>query len=360
MMRIRLGRLSRYLLLGGTLLLSPVPVVGAAGPEATPQLDLANAAVLLQVKARGAAISNLRARADDSDWLAPDGHYLCFDRWGPVTEDESALGIPFHGEAAHQDWRLTTAGGPAVQASTALPVTGWTVRREVTLAAAAPVFKVTTTIINPASVGRPFNAVEHVTLADRWTGDSTVLLTNAVRGFLHHRGQPVADSDFAWPYATWAGRTWDLRGPVRIPGRVLASLVFPDEAEWAWVCLANRDTGEIIGYCWRTADYPWLNLWWRTNREGVAVTRAVEPGTTGLHQPMPVLQAAGVRLGRPLVHTLPPLGRGTLVLWGFVAKGPAGIPPQLQVMQQGTSVRFLPGATAADWQLILPLPAVSK
>jgi hypothetical protein len=185
-------------------------------------------------------------------------------------------------------------------------------------------------------------------------------MTNAVRGFLHFRGQPVPDSDFEWPHATLAGRTWDLRGPLRIPGRVLASLVFPDDAVWAWVCLANRASGEILGYCWRTTDYPWLNLWWRTNRDGVAVGRAVEPGTTGLHQPMPVLLAAGKRLGRPLVQTLTSQGRDSHALWGFAAVGPAGTLPQVEVIHAGTTVQLLRGSRASDWRLVLPSSDISK
>jgi hypothetical protein len=45
--------------------------------------------------------------------------------------------------------------------------------------------------------------------------------------------------------------------------------------------------GQVFGYCWKRADYPWISLWC-CEREGGYLSRGIEFGTTGLHKPFPV------------------------------------------------------------------------
>jgi hypothetical protein len=55
----------------------------------------------------------------------------------------------------------------------------------------------------------------------------------------------------------------------------------------------------LIGYIWRTRDYPWVSLW-RDVRNGQPAARGLEFGSTGLHQPFPILTKKGKIWDRPL------------------------------------------------------------
>ena len=57
--------------------------------------------------------------------------------------------------------------------------------------------------------------------------------------------------------------------------------------------------GLLLGSAWRTADYPWLNIW--RFRDGTKrLARGLEFGTTGIHRPpAELLKPGGQRFGRP-------------------------------------------------------------
>ncbi len=57
------------------------------------------------------------------------------------------------------------------------------------------------------------------------------------------------------------------------------------------------------GYIWKTEEYPWLNMW-RHVDEGKPLARGLEFGTTGLHQPFPVLIKKARIFGRPILAHL--------------------------------------------------------
>ena len=48
----------------------------------------------------------------------------------------------------------------------------------------------------------------------------------------------------------------------------------------------------MIGYIWETGDYPWINFW-RSMENGVPMAFGMEFGTTGLHEPFPVIAKKG-------------------------------------------------------------------
>merc|ERR1719215_657472 len=55
-----------------------------------------------------------------------------------------------------------------------------------------------------------------------------------------------------------------------------------------WICATSPEEGLLLGYVWLASDYPWISLWC-CSRDGVPVARGLEFGTTGLHQPFPIL-----------------------------------------------------------------------
>jgi hypothetical protein len=80
----------------------------------------------------------------------------------------------------------------------------------------------------------------------------------------------------------------------------VVSFTFDDEL--GWVTASSPSQGLLIGYLWKTSEYPWFNAW-RHSENGKPAARGLEFGTTGLHHPFPVLVAKGRIFGRPLyVH----------------------------------------------------------
>lgn len=350
-------------------LLVLVLCVGVARAEtpfpATASHWIGNAAVRLNITRMGAMITELRVAGSEGNWLAPSAqtgdahrfaHYLCFDRWGAVSAAETAEGIPFHGMAGVIPWQWVETGPREVIQKVQLPIHHLIAVRKVALVDDAGVWSIRNVIENPTDITRPYNAVEHLTLSRHWVGPETTLHTNARRGFLTSASEPVPDSDFEWPFARFAGRTWDLRESVLIGVSVVASLVFPDDAEWAWVCLVNRQTNDLYGLVWRTADYPWLDLWWQAEK-GKLINRSIEPGTTGLHQPMPILEKARTKLGRPVFNTLAPGAKRSLQAWVFALHLP-GPPSKLRTVQvEGSDIHLIFDKTAQP--VVLPMGTIT-
>src|SRR5207244_2004554 len=75
------------------------------------------------------------------------------------------------------------------------------------------------------------------------------------------------------------------------------------DGEYGWVTASSPVQGLLIGYMWKTSEYPWFNAW-RHVENGKPVARGLEFGTTGLHQPFPILVAKGRIFGRPIYEYL--------------------------------------------------------
>jgi hypothetical protein len=246
---------------------------------------------------------------------APRGHFLCLDRWGAPSAAEGKRGMPFHGEAAARAWQVTTPpqltpAGVRTAMAVELPLAQFAVTREVILTESG-VARVTETVTNRGPLGRLYNMVQHPTIAPPFLDEQTLVDTNATRGFC--QDSPTADQDEGtWPHLALPGGTQvvDLRH-LEVDARPgaksdVTSFVFADGVEWGWVTAAQPAQGLLLGYAWRTADYPWLNIW--RFREGTKrLARGLEFGTTGIHRPpAELLRQGGQRFGRSTFAYLEP------------------------------------------------------
>ena len=93
------------------------------------------------------------------------------------------------------------------------------------------------------------------------------------------------------------------------------------DGDIGWVTAANAAKGLLIGYVWKTAEYPWLNMWRRVE-DGRPLARGLEFGTTGLHRPFPDLVRKGRIFGRPIVEFLDASESATRSFVGFSATIP--------------------------------------
>lgn len=236
------------------------------------------------------------------------GHFLCLDRWGAPSEPEGANGMPYHGEAAHVEWQIARAPaleGQIIRAemSAKLPLAGLSIKRTVRMSRAAAFFTVREEITNENRLGRIYNAVQHPTIGPPFLDETTLVDSNARRGFAQGGSLPDPEEpSFYWPRAlNRDGDAVNLRRLIGDPNPNVVSYAMDDE--YGWVTASTPRKGLLIGYLWKTKDYPWVSLW-RDVQKGEPSARGLEFGTTGLHQPYPVLTRKGRIFGRSLFEYL--------------------------------------------------------
>jgi hypothetical protein len=239
--------------------------------------------------------------------LRPMAHFLCLDRWGQPSQAEQSNGMPFHGEATSVRWkelRLPTAeqGSITGEMKASLPLAGLEVRRTVRLAANAPVFTINETVTNRNKLGRAYNMVQHPTIGPPFLDETVVVDANAGKGFMQSSPLPDPEEPAVWwPLALGNDGPVDLRRLNSDPAPAVTSFVI--DGEYGWVTALNPSKRLLLGYLWKTAEYPWLNIW-RHVVNGKPVARGLEFGTTGLHQPFGILLSKGSIFGRRLFSYL--------------------------------------------------------
>ena len=133
-------------------------------------------------------------------------------------------------------------------------------RRTVRLSETAAVFSVSETVTNRNKLGRVYNMVQHATIGPPFLDESTVVDSNAQRGFMQSSPLPNPEQpEIRWPEALKRGQPVDLRHLTNDPDPNVVSFVV--DGELGWVTATNASKELLVGYIWRTADYPWLNIW---------------------------------------------------------------------------------------------------
>jgi hypothetical protein len=257
------------------------------------------------------------------------GHFVCFDRWGQPSEQEAKNGMPFHGEAAQVVWTVLAEpsrkdGAVTAEMSCDLPIGGMSLRRTLSLSENSSVLTVREEITNDNKLGRLYNIVQHPTIGPGFLDESVLVDTNAWKGFSQTGTMPTPEEPaLYWPKVVFNGELVDLRTLVKSHDPNVVSFVFSDSLSQGWVTACNPGKGLLVGYIWALSDYPWLNIW-RHIQDGRPAARGMEFGTTGLHQPFPVLLTKGKIFGRPLFEYLDAGQKTTKSYALFLAKVPAG------------------------------------
>lgn len=297
-----------------------LPSRAAETPGARPTLLFTNDTSRLVIDAAGGSIGEFSLSGHGINplgWGTPAGgdlavrgfgHFLCLDRWGAPSEAEGAKGMPYHGEAANVAWSVLQVprfrdGAIEGEMSARLPMAGLSIRRSIRLSPRSSWFVVRESIRNENLLGRMFNAVQHPTIAPPFLGADTLVDCNGRRGFAQGGQLPFPEEPSSfWPLGlNRDGQPSDLRRLRSDPNPNVVSMVIDEE--FGWVTASSPRHGLLIGYVWRTRDYPWVSLW-RDARDGKPSARGLEFGTTGLHQPFPILARKGRIWDRALFEYL--------------------------------------------------------
>jgi hypothetical protein len=303
---------------------------------ARPLMRLEGADVRVTVDLAGGSIVEFAFRDQGLNplvWEGPGGaadprpraHFLCLDRWGAPSKAEEANGMPFHGEATRVPWTATRQPAPAgdyVEAAmeARLPMAGLAVSRTVGVVHQGSCFRVTEQVTNLNPLGRIYNLVQHPTIGPPFLDASTVVDANARRGLMQSSPLPNPEEPLVWwPGALEEERAVNLRFLTDNPNPNVVSYVIDEPL--GWVTASNPGRGLLIGYLWRVADYPWLNIW-RHVVDGKPAARGLEFGTTGLHQPFGVLVRKGRIFDRALYEHLDAGETAAKSYGAFLAKIP--------------------------------------
>lgn len=314
-------RCSNFLwLLGVSLVVGTPPTRAAQVANGRPAVVLENRQARLVLDLKGGTIADfhlLEHPVNPLNWGTPKegdmairgfGHFLCLDRWGPPSEAEGAKGMPYHGEASRVEWSTVRepaeqSGGQETQLSAVLAKAGLMIKRTVRLASGSAVFRVEEEVTNQNPLGRMLNMVQHPTVGPPFLDETTVVDCNGRQGFAQGGSLPNPElPSFFWPQAlTRDGESVNLRRLTTDPHPNVVSYTI--DGSLGWVTAATPGQQLLIGYVWRTSDYPWVSLW-RDVRNGKPSARGLEFGTTGLHQPFSVLAKKGQIWERPLFEYL--------------------------------------------------------
>ena len=248
-------------------------------------------------------INPINWRSNNSEQSFFMGHFLCFDRWGPPSDGEKTNGFPHHGEVNTVNWQLVEEsqknnGSTDCSMMCTLPMGGLQLHRKIELSESEPVFFVREGIKNMNKYGRMFNIVQHVTLAPPFLDKFTRIDNNTEKGFVNKEDGTLNQEDtvLKWPAVVHNGKSISLRQFQNEWPRI-SSFVFDQNDKYGWVTACNPKNKIMLGYIWKTADYPWINFW-RYMENGLPKAFGMEFGTTGLHEPFPIVAKKGKIFGR--------------------------------------------------------------
>jgi hypothetical protein len=285
------------------LLLVPAPIGAAGSGDGPYPVVIETPAARLAIDRKGGVLSAFQLHRDNLNPLVGLGHFLCLDRWGQPSAAEEKNGMPFHGEASKVEWKIVRppmqrAGAIEIEMAAHLPLAGIAVKRRARLAANEAVVTIREEVTNTNKLGRVYNMVQHPTIGPPFLDETTLVDANAARGFLQSSPLPNPERpSVRWPSAQKSGRRVDMRRLTDDPDPNVVSYVIDEPYGWVTACNPGRRL--LLGYLWKTEEYPWFNAW-RHVEKGKPAYRGLEFGTTGLHQPYPTLVAKGRIFERPL------------------------------------------------------------
>ena len=142
-----------------------------------------------------------------------------------------------------------------------------------------------------------FNIVQHVTLVSPFLDKSTHFDNNTEKGFEDKEDESLNQEEpvIKWPEVFHYEERISLRQFENEWLRI-SSFVFDQNQEYGWVTAYNPGKNLLLGYLWKTEDYPWINFW-RHAENVIPIAFVMEFGTTGLHEPFPIVAKKGKSSG---------------------------------------------------------------
>ncbi len=265
---------------------------------------LSNRVATLEVNLQGGGITRYalnELKLNPFSWRSKwnhgcEGFFLCFDRIGPSSPEDKAKGIPPHGEAHAQPWKILKQTPTTLRLQCDLPIANMTVIREYYLYPKTAICRITDRFKNNNTFEKPYNILLHPSIGSPFLDRNLLIDSNATEGFIREKNATNPSEKTI----TWS--TTDVR---HMSG--VANFRTSPGTTQGWVSIANPQKGLLIGYLWETADYPWIRLWREWENENPTAL-GVEFGTSPLGIPLEQIKQVGNILDLPTLCTLPPGG----------------------------------------------------
>lgn len=244
------------------------------------------------------------------------GHALVLGYFGMPNPEETARGLPLHGEAACAEWQVLLSAADDARAylllEASLPEYQLRVKRTLSLLAGASSTLVEEQVTNFGQADVDYQWVEHATFGEPFFArEEAQLFISAKQGRTWPEGYEgkallISDSNFDWPWAQApsGGRVDLSRAFLRSGTGCVAALLTETERPHGFVAVHNQRLKTVAGHFFDSRRFPWIALWEENCARqyapwnGKTHARGVEFGTS----PMPTgLQKA--RLAKTLFHT---------------------------------------------------------
>ena len=303
---------------GAAVVCFVLSAVCALAQTAAPGMDLSNDKLTLTVAAMGGKFTTLVMReGDGTSPIHTIGHFLALDGFGAASEEEQALGMPFHGEANRREMKVVASNtsGPVrvLTLQSTLPLAQETLTRTMQLVDGENIVYVTSQLESALTIDRPISWAEHATIGQPFLakGKTVVDMPGVNCRVRPYKPGPIPghlvyDQDFQWPMApTIDGGKADIREvPTDHNWLDLASCQMDTRRRLAFVTALNLETHLLFGYVFRRADYPWVMSWMNfTGDERIA--RGMEFSTQPFDVGHRETVAMGPMFGTPTLRWLP-------------------------------------------------------
>ena len=262
------------------------------------------------------------------------GHNLCFDYFGPPSEEEAATGLAVHGEASLVTWETEQKRGELV-AKGEFPQAGMRMVRTMRLAPGAQGVVVTETAENLRDIDRAVGWTEHATLGPPFLvkGKTVMHMPATASKVLEEEFAGGDDrlkiaAEFQWPMAPLAqGGFTDMRVTVGkdVSGAFSTHLMNP-ALEQAYFTAYSPDAKTVFGYVWKRSDFPWIGIWEENHSRthapwnGRTLTRGMEFGASPMPESRRQMIDRGTLFGERCYRWIPARSKVTVEYCLFIAE----------------------------------------
>lgn len=293
------------------------------------------------------------------------GHLLNFPTFGGPSPSEAANGLGNHGEAVTREWKLdrteTDDDQTVLWYSAELPQTQYKVGRALTLREGEQVLYIEEWAQSLVDYDRPAMWVQHVTFGDPFVEPGKTFLDMSATNGEVRRGSDTTNSlapgEVVWPNGKAAdGAPVSLRPmqPAPNAGTYVGYRMDPNR-ELSWFTMYHEDYKTLVGYIWKTADFPWMGDWQENGRnkqipwDGKAIARGMELGTTPFGGSMEQVVSAGPIDGEPTYRWIGGRQKVETAYVAFLLEIPEGfrgvadvqvLDGEILVVERGTSERL--------------------
>ena len=238
------------------------------------------------------------------------GHNLCFPYWGDPSVEEYKAGMTYHGETGVVRWtklsERSNHGRIELTLAADLPESKTRFVRTLVLILGEPVVYFEGRAENLAALDRPVGWCEHVTVGPPFLKKGVTIFDASLT-----RGRNLGGSsrkELLWPNGEADGLI-DLRRVRNIERSGFVNNFLVDPAgKFGYFVAINPEAKLLIGYLFRRADFPWLNLWEAnepaTKDQPTMLARGLEFSNTPTHGSFKALVQTPTLFGVPAYEWL--------------------------------------------------------